>query len=362
MGPLTPTTTEKVSNGNDASFKDVIAGIKAYVSYLKSKWLWILLFAIAGGVLGYFYCKSVKPVYVAESSFVLDEENAAKNAGGLASLGVGLNGKSAGFFTATDNIIWLYSTRLMIQKTLLTAVDTGGKKVMLINWFLAESGLQKKYNKNPALSKVKFDFNTIDADSTLSREQNSIINLCAIMIRYNYLKVVPTPKTENVISVNFKSKDELFSALFTKELVQNVNSYYIETKSKKAAREVTLLEKKAEDYKALMSKNMYQVASGYDDAPYANPNRTVLQVEPQRKQVDAKISGEIYGEMVKQLELSRTNLQKQMPLIQIIESPVLPLNNDAPNPELIIPVGFFVGAFLIILWLFARFQLKKMMA
>jgi hypothetical protein len=173
---------------------------------------------------------------------------------------------------------------------------------------------------------------------------------------------VPTPKTENVISVTFKSKDELFSALFTEELVKNVNSYYIETKSKKAVREVNLLEKKAADYKAEMSSSMYQVASGFDDAPYPNPNRTVLQVEPQRKQVDAKISGEIYGEMVKQLELSRTNLQKQMPLIQIIEYPVLPLNTKAPEPKLIVPIGFFVGAFLIILWFFGRFQLKKMMA
>jgi hypothetical protein len=359
MGSLTPTTTEKVLNGNDASFKDVMATIKTYVNYLKSKWLWILLFALAGGVLGYFYCKSVKPVYVAESSFVLDEENGAKNANGLAALS-GLNGKSAGFFTATDNIIWLYSTRLMIQKTLLTTVDTGSKKVMLINWFLAESALQKKYDKNPALRKVKFDFNT--TDSTLNRDQNSIINLCAMLIRNHYLKVVSTPKTENVISVTFKSKDELFSALFTKELVQNVNSYYIETKSKKAAREVTLLEKKAADYKAQMSSSMYQVASGFDDAPYPNPNRTVLQVEPMRKQVDAKISGEIYGEMVKQLELSRTNLQKQMPLIQIIEYPILPLNVNAPDARLMIPIGLFLGAFLIALWLLVRFQLKKMMA
>jgi uncharacterized protein involved in exopolysaccharide biosynthesis len=248
----------------------------------------------------------------------------------------------------------------MIQKTLLTTVDTGGKKVMLINWFLAESGLQKKYDKNAALSKVKFDNTT--TDSALSRQQNSIINLCAILIRNGYLKAISTPKTDNVISVTFKSKDELFSAMFAEELVRNVNSYYIETKSKKATREVNLLEQKAADYKAQMSSNMYQVASGFDDAPYPNPNRTVLQVEPQRKQVDAKISGEIYGEMVKQLELSRTNLQKQMPLIQIIEYPVLPLNTDAPNPKLMIPIGFFVGAFLIILWFFARFQLRKMMA
>src|SRR5690349_16273245 len=112
MKPLTPTTSEPVAEGNETSFKDVLGNIKVQMNYLKSKWIWILLFAIVGGGLAYLYCKKSKIHYIAESTFVLDEENAAKGGNGLAALGVGLNGKATGFFTATDNIIWLYSTRL----------------------------------------------------------------------------------------------------------------------------------------------------------------------------------------------------------------------------------------------------------
>jgi hypothetical protein len=346
------------TKANETSFHEVIILIKGWFSYLKRKWYWILLFAAVGGVLGYLYNKNAKTLYVAESSFVLDEETGSKQGGGLAALGVGLGGKSTGFFETADNIIWLYSTRLMIQKTLLSTVDTGNKKVVLINWFLAESGLKKEYDKIPAIKRIKFEAGL--TDSTLTRDQNAVISRCAYMIRGRYLKVQLIPKAENVISVTFKSTNELFSALFTNELVKNVNNYYIQTKSKKAAQEVVLLEQKAAQYKSEMSASMYQVASGYDDAPYANPNRTVLRVEPQRKQVDAKLSGEIYGQLVGQLEMSRTNLQKQTPLIQIIEQPIMPLNTEGADPKMSAIIGFLICAVLATGWFILRFQLKKM--
>lgn len=208
------------------------------------------------------------------------------------------------------------------------------------------------------MKKVKFEAGL--TDSTLTRDQNAIISRCAYMIRGKYLKVQLIPKAENVISVTFKSTNELFSALFTNELVKNVNNYYIQTKSKKAAQEVVLLEQKAAQYKSDMSNSMYQVASGYDDAPYPNPNRTVLRVEPQRKQVDAKISGEIYGQLVQQLEMSRTNLQKQTPLIQIIEQPIMPLNTEGADPKISAIIGFLICAILAIGWFILKFQIKKM--
>jgi uncharacterized protein involved in exopolysaccharide biosynthesis len=105
---------------------------------------------------------------------------------------------------------------------------------------------------------------------------------------------------------------------------------------------------------------MYAVASGFDDAPYANPQRTVLQVSPNRKKIDAEISGKIYGNIVQQLEMSRTNLQKLTPLIQIIDAPVLPLATSGVSPVTATTVGLFICLFLSIVWFAVRFQLKKM--
>jgi hypothetical protein len=349
-------TLEAVEATSEASFKQVLENIKSILAYLKSKWLWILLFTIIGAAAGYAYSRSVKVSYSAECTFVLDEENGSKP-GGLSALGLGIGEKGGDFFSATDNIIWLYSTRLMLQKTLLSTADSAGKPKLLIDWFLDESGLWKKeFSKNPTLKNVRF----AGTDSVLSREQSAIMGRCVGAIKWNgYLKVTLVPKTENVVNVTFKSKNELFAQAFSKQLVATVNSYYIQTKTKKAAVEVALLERKTEQYKSAMGTEMYEVASGYDDAPYANPNRQVLKVAPQRKQVDAKISGEIYGQLVQQLELSRTSLQKQMPLIQIIEEPVLPLEVEGKDPKIYGSVGALICALLAVVFFSIRFQFRE---
>lgn len=356
MGLNQPKLEVVTSDINKASFKDILLNIRATMHYLKSKWLWILLFAVLGGITGFLYSKFAKVYYTAECTFVLEEETGAKS-GGLSALGLGLGSKGGDFFATSDNIIWLYSTRLLLQKTLLTAIDTGGKKVMLIDWFIKESA-EKDFAKFAAIQNNKFIYSP--TDSILNRNQNAVITNCVSMIRSKYLKVELTPKTENVISVRFKSKDELFAQKFTEELVSNVNEYYIQTKTKKASDEVALLERKTAQYKEQMSSDIYDVASGFDEAPYANPNRLVLKAKPQRKQVDAKISGEIYGSLVQQLELSRTNLQKQMPLIQIIEEPILPLGVIAVNPLFAIIGGILGLAFLTIVFFILKVQLKKM--
>lgn len=345
---------------NEASLKEVVTNLRNTMLYLKSKWLWILIVAVIGGVGGYLYSKAQKPVYTAEATFVLDESSGSKGSGGqLSALGLGIDGASGDFFSATDNIIWLYSTRLMVQKALLTAVDTSGKKVLLIDWFLKESGLNKAYAKKPAMSKIRFTEQM--TDTSLTPMHNSIISTCAAMIKGSYLKAEPTPKTENVISVRVQSKDELFAKTFTNVIVATVNEYYIQTKTRKAKEEVMLLEEKTGQYKSEMSSDMYQVATSTDDAPYANPNRTILRVAPQRKQVDAKISADIYSGLVQQLEMSKTNLQKQTPLIQVIEEPVLPLGASGKDPKKYSLIGFFVFAILTAGVFLAKYQFKKMM-
>jgi hypothetical protein len=44
-----------------------------------------------------------------------------------------------------------------------------------------------------------------------------------------------------------------------------------------------------------------------------------------RKQIDIQTSGIIYGEALKNLALAKVVLQKETPLIQLIDKPVYPL-------------------------------------
>lgn len=311
--------TANIQEKKEVSTAELIAQLKAWFLFLLKNWKLIIILTVVAAVCGIVYSKLSKTKYQAESTFVLQESKEGPSAK-LDLLGLGNKGSS---LFESENIIWLYSSRLMLQQTLLTTVDTGGQKVLLLNWFLKESRKDKILAKDPKLGKIKF--NTPFSDSVPSISQNAIIGDAIGTIKMEYLKVEDVAKTENIICVKIKSTDELFSKIFTEQLVAHVNSFYIETKVKKVSGEVLVLEQKADSFKKSMNRSMYQVAEEIDATPNANPYLQTLRVAPQRTKVDVEVNSTIYTELVKLLETRRMELAKAAPLIQVIDTPTLPL-------------------------------------
>lgn len=338
------------------SLVEIMARLKGYRKYLLKNWILVAVFLLAGAIAGVFRSVKSDPVYVAETTFVLDQgDNKMPNIG-LASLALGTN-KAADLFNETSNIMWLYSTKLMIRKTLLTEVDSFKTKTLLVNWLIASNQLQKKFDKDPNLKGVRF--NAGITDSTLSLKQNMILGTCIDLIKAKYLGIGEIKKTENIISVSISSKDELFAKAFAEQLVNNVNSYYINTKTHKAAQEVNTLQQKADSFRRQMDVSMYQATRAIDAVPNANPMQQVLRVEPQRKQVDVQISSTIYVEIMKNLEASKLALAKQTPIIQVVEEPVLPLSSKKPSLVVSVILGLLVAFLAAAFVLEIKRQLTK---
>jgi uncharacterized protein involved in exopolysaccharide biosynthesis len=57
---------------NVYSVVEVIQHLKLFTSYLRKKWIWLLLATIAGAVLGFFYYQAQKPKYKAVCTFILE--------------------------------------------------------------------------------------------------------------------------------------------------------------------------------------------------------------------------------------------------------------------------------------------------
>src|SRR5690554_2851140 len=150
-------------NNDEVSLKEVIINIRGWVAFLISKWKIITVCLVVGVSIGILYAVLATPKYVASSTFALDERiQTSPGGGGLAMLGLGGAVSGAGMFGQTQNIMWLYSTKSMLQKTLLTSViyaDTAGKEQerLLIDWFIEESELDKDYIEDrPHLHGVTF--------------------------------------------------------------------------------------------------------------------------------------------------------------------------------------------------------------
>jgi uncharacterized protein involved in exopolysaccharide biosynthesis len=85
-------------------------------------------------------------------------------------------------------------------------------------------------------------------------------------------------------------------------------------------------------------------------------------VPSQRKQVDVQANSAIYTEVVKNLEIARGMLQRETPLIQIIDQPVLPLANDKTGKFKALLTGGILGAIIGIFLIAVRKAYKKLIA
>jgi hypothetical protein len=137
---------------DEISLKEFILRIRAWFKFLLSKWMQILIIGLLGMSLGYIYAFYSKPVFTAETTFVLEEDSGGAGMlgqlGGLAGMaGIDVGGGGGGLFQG-DNIIQLYKSRSMVEKTLLSEVENNNQRQLLINRYIEFNKQKNSWYKN----------------------------------------------------------------------------------------------------------------------------------------------------------------------------------------------------------------------
>lgn len=337
---------------DEISLKELILKLREWYRYLLSKWLIILIAGLIGGALGFAYALTQHPVYIAETTFVLEEGESGGGLGqyaGLVSMmGVDLGSGGGGIFKG-ENILELYKSRRMIQETLLSRDTFEGKKQLLIDRYIEFNKLREGWKEKPTLAKLKFISNAVGYDRT----RDSVMGKVIESINKGVLKVSKPDKKLSIINVEVKSADELFAKSFGNNIVAKVNQFYISTKTKKSIENVKILQQQTDSVRRVLNSSIGGVAAAIDANPNSNPAYQSLRVGSQRKQVDVQASGAIYQELVKNLELSKITLRKERPLIQVIDEPVFPLKVNKLSRLFSLIIGsltfsFFISVLLVI--------------
>ncbi|ERM82160.1 exopolysaccharide biosynthesis protein [Rhodonellum psychrophilum GCM71 = DSM 17998] len=328
------------------TFREVILRIRNWVRFFVGQWKLIFLAGVIGVGLGYLVSKFKKPVYIAETSFVLEESDASGlgQMSGLASL-VGVNlgslGSSSGLFQG-DNIMELYRSDNMMGKTLLSPFDSSQ---LLIDRFITFNKLDQKWKNKVDFSAIDF---SIDREK-FSITQDSVVKEVSKLIRKSQLAVDKPNRKLTIIQVNISSKDEAFAKVFNEALVENVNSFYLETKTKKTAENLRILQSQADSVRVILDGSLTAYASSTDRIPNPNPLLQAGIVDAKKKQVDVQASSAIYSEIVKNLEIAKVNHRNNSPLIQLIDSPRYPLTRSEIRPlKGMVLGGLFAGILMVI--------------
>jgi hypothetical protein len=341
---------------NQFTLKEVIQNIRDWLSYFLSKWKILFLAGIIGLGIGAMVSIFKKPVFHGETSFVLEDGDAGGmgQMSGLASL-VGVNigslGGTSGLFQG-DNIMELYRSDRMLGETLLSPFDEGK---LLIDRFISFEELDQKW-----ASKVNFkamDFSIPRSNFTVS--QDSVVKEVSKLIRENQLAVAKPDRKLTIIQVSISSKDELFAKVFNERLVEKVNAFYLETKTKKTGENLGILQTQADSVRSILDESIGAYAAASDRVPNANPLLSSATVESRKRQIDVQATGAVYQEIVKNLEIAKVNYRNNSPLIQIIDQPRLPLKRTEIRLVKGMVLGAFVLGFLTLLMLYFRRLYQK---
>lgn len=344
-------------NPDEMSLRDLILKGKEWTRYLISYWIIIVIIGLIGGVLGFLYAKSEKPIYSAITTFVLEDGGGGGGMGqyaGIASMvGIDVGGGNNGLFQG-DNILQLYKSRSMIQNALLSPINDNGKKKLLIDKFIEAYKLRQTWREKPELRNISF------ADSAhFTRKQDSIIGEMVRNINTSVLSVSKPDKKLSIIKVLVKSKDEVFAKLFNDRIVATVNDFYVKTKTKKSLENVNILEQKTDSVRSVMNRSIYSAATTMDATPNLNITRQILRAPIQKTQFNAEASKKILEELMKNLELSKITLRKESPLLQVVDSPIYPLEVEKFSKLKGLVVGGFLAGFLVCLVLIIRRIIKS---
>jgi hypothetical protein len=352
------------SGNNEISIKELLVLGGNYYNFVFSKWLQILLLGLLGGLLGLAYAFWKKPIFTATTTFVLESGDSPSNLGqyaGIASM-IGLDLNTGGGIFQGNNILELYRSRTMIEKTLLSEVSYHGKKMLLIDRYVDVNHLREQWAEKKHLRGLKFQANWLQLPEFKRRLQDSLLQDIAGDINKNYL-VVNKPDKNSIIRVDVNAGDEFFAKAFNDMIVFNVNEFYVQTKTRKSMSNVKILQSKTDSIRQNMNREIYSAAAVADATPNLNPTRQLQRNAPiQRSQFSAETNRAILGELVKNLELSKMSLLRETPLIQVVDYPKFPLYKSVPGKISSFIKGMILFGFLAVVVLLTKKMFQDIMA
>jgi hypothetical protein len=345
---------EEIQN-KEISLKELLEKGKEWYAYLLTKWKTILIAGLIGGILGLGLAFIIKPKYTATLTFALEEESSGGSFGGAlglaSSFGFDLGGGGGSIFTES-NLIELFKSRNMVEKTLLNPTKYKNKTISFAEMYIQNNELRDKWEKKPKLKGIQFLPNSDRKKYT--REQDSILGEIYTSLSKSGLSVVKKDKKIDIITIDLVSENEEFSKKFTEALAKEVSDFYIDTKSKKARINMEILKKQTDSIRGQLNGAITGVAAATDNTFNLNPALNIKRAPTSRRQVDVQANTAILTELVKQSELAKVTVRKNTPLIQIIDRPIYPLKKDKFGKLKGIALGGILFGFLTVIFLMLK--------
>jgi len=337
-----------MSENKEIELKDILFSLKEIKQEILSKSVKIILFTLffvsIFAVINFFQ----ESKYQAELSFVVEDKQKStplSSVSGIASqFGLDLFSSSNSTFSQA-NIMELLKSRGVISKTLLRSEIISNKKDLFINHYISINELNSDWNKHKDLSKINFrdQFNVV---------HDSIITLVWQNIIENDLSVDIRNDETDIIYLSFFSKNEKFAKLFSENLIDEMSRMYIQYQTKQSSNTIEFLQNRADSVFIELQK------SEEDYARTKDINQRIIKASGRLKELqlmrNVEVLNTMYLELVKNIEMSKLTLLNQTPIIQVIDRPILPLEDKKLSIFIVILIATIVSLFISFFYVIFR--------
>jgi len=343
----------QLENKGEMNLTELIAkGIGLVRLWWKQRWIMAGL-AILGASIAFFYASSTKQItYTSRITFVMAGGAPTSGLSSLASqFGLPDGGGASSSLFSNENAIFLLKSQRILEQTLLKNYKNNPDS-NLYNQYLVRHFPKQVENKIVHLisSEIVRDSLSRADDSTLAAVTKAL-NSQIIAERLD--------KKSNIIEVIVQGTDENWILDFSKVLVQEYSNLQVQLKVGNIKTSIQVLEHRLDSVQGAMRAAMYGVAQESDQS------LGIIQAKPRvesgKKQMEAQLLSGLYAEIYKSLEMTRYSLDREQPVIEILDYPRLPLQMTGRGRGKFAFLGGLIAIVLVTAYVLVKYLIEDIL-
>jgi hypothetical protein len=325
---------------DEISVKELVLTLFSIVKVFYDNILLITFCGLLGSCISFYFAFVDKPIYRAETNFIIAEGTPAGLNGTLGNLGSLLTGSTG---SSLDRTVAVIGSERLISNVLLSCLSLNGQNERVINHFIRLQGLSQKWQGDSVLCKARFKF--IDTLPELyNKSQRAAYKIILASFVDGGILERSFDKKTGIISFSISFRDEGFAIGFSELLFNHLKDYIKSQATEPANLNSLVLSKKVDSIQAALSVVRKQIARRLDQSTGLLLNED--KVDLKTLSVKEQVLLTMYGEAQKNLETvlfmaqSASNATK----VILLERPFAPLTPTSKSKILYSIFGFLFSS------------------
>ncbi len=328
-------------DNEEMQLKDILIKLSEYKLYLLKKKSSIISASMLFLIIGLLYELNSDVNYNAELTFVVESDQSGGSLGAMSGIasqfGFDIGSGSANSTFSQQNILELLKSRGVVVAALMQNGVINGKTDLLIEHYLRINQYKEDWDDIP----IYFTFH-----GELTQTNDSVSGDIWRTICVDKLLIELQSDDANIINLSYSSLSDEFAKQFVESLIKQMSKMYVEHQTAQASNTLDFLQDRADSVFVELEIAEEEFAKVKD------VNQRIVKASGRLKELqlmrNVEVLGTMYLEIVKNLELSKITLLNNTPIINIIDRPILPLEQSANSKILLSFLGAFLGGFLSI--------------